>query len=278
MKYHPDRNPGNKEAEEKFKKINEAYEVLKDKEKRARYDQVGDSYNSWRQTGGTGNFNWSDWSSQGPRGGQVDIGDLGDIFGGGFSDFFYSIFGGMPRTGSAGRTSRGSNFGAVRQPAFEQPVTISLMEAYHGARRAFEIEGRKVEVKIPPGAHTGTKVRVQGVIPGQGSQNQDLFLIIEVSPDSTYERKGDDLHMEVPVDLYTAILGGQVSVSTPDGNVTLTIPPGTQPGQNFRLAGRGMPHLRAPQEHGDLFVRARVQTPRNLSPGQKELFEQLRRS
>lgn len=275
MKYHPDRNPGNKEAEEKFKEINEAYEVLSDKEKRARYDQLGDSYSRWQQAGGSpGGFNWSDWTTQGQRGNyqQVNVEDLEDLFGGGFSDFFSQIFGGMGQTQSRTRTRREP----ARPAAYEQPVTITLDEAFHGTQRILQLDGRRLEVKIPAGAQTGTKVRVAGAGPvGPNGQKGDIYLIIEVAPDSQYERKGNDLYTDVTVDLYTAVLGGQVNVPTPAGNVLLKIREGTQPGQTYRLAGRGMPYLKDPKTFGDLYARVRVQLPKNLTSEQRSLFEQL---
>jgi len=276
MKYHPDRNPGNKEAEEKFKQINEAYEVLGDEKKRAHYDQLGASYNQWQQaTGGKGNFNWNDWFMQGSGRGatQVNMEDLGDLFGGGgFSDFFNTIFGSY----AGGTRTRTRPAPAARPRTYEQPIRISLSEAYHGTTRTIQIENRRVEVKIPAGAKTGTRVRVAGVIPGNG-QSSDLYLNIEVEPDTRFERKGDDLYCDATVDLYTAVLGGQVNVSTLDGNVLLTIPAGTQPGQTFRLSGKGMPKLRSRNEFGDLYVRLKVQIPRNLTAAQRELFEKLKK-
>jgi curved DNA-binding protein len=282
MKYHPDRNPGDKVAEEKFKEINEANEVLSDPQKRARYDQLGESYFTWQQQGGRPNdFNWEDWFTQtqgAPRGGtRVEYGNFEDIFGsGGFSDFFSAIFGGM---GGRGAPGPGTQQRTARRPrALEQPVTISLQEAYQGTGRVIELEGRRLEVKIPAGAKDGTRVRVSGALPaGTTGPASDLYLVINVAPDERFERKGDDLQSETTIDLFTALLGGQVTVATPGGNVVLTIPPGTQPGQNFRLGGRGMPHLRDPLKHGDLFVRARVQLPRNLTSEQRALVEQLRK-
>lgn len=277
MKLHPDRNPGNKAAEEKFKEVNEAYEVLHDPEKRARYDQLGDSYHSWQQTGGSpGNFNWNEWFTQSP-GGRTSQVNVEDLFGGmgGFSDFFSSIFGGM-----AGGATRQQTMRRQRQPvAYEQPVQITLDEAYRGANRTLQVNGRRLEGKIPPGSKTGTKVRLAGMGPeGPDGQPSDIYLVIEVLPDPRFERKGNDLSSEVMVDLFTAVLGGQVRVPTLSSDVVLTIPPGTQPGQKIRLAGRGMPDLRNPQSHGDLYVIAKVQVPRNLSAKQRELFEQLRKS
>jgi len=269
MKYHPDRNQGDKAAEDTFKEINEAYEVLGDTEKRARYDQLGESYSRWQQSGGKpGSFNWDDWTRQsGGQGGyrQVNVEDLQDLFGGGgFSDFFSSIFGGMAGAQRQARTTR-------RPAAYEQPVSITFDEAYHGTQRMLQMDGRRIEVKIPAGAKTGTKVRVKGAGPGEA----DIYLVIEVSPDARFERKGDDIYLDVPVNLYTAVLGGQVNLTTPAGKVTLTIPAGTQPGQTFRLAGRGMPQLRETSKFGDLFARVKVQIPKNLSGEQRKLFEQL---
>jgi len=275
LKYHPDRNKGNKEAEEKFKDINEANEVLSDPQKRARYDQLGDSYSDWQSHGAdTGNFNWNDWASAGGRRGQgsqqVNMGDLNDLFGeGGFSDFFSTIFGGMPQS-SARRQTRTS----PRQ-SYQQAVEISLEEAYHGTTRMFQVEQRRIEVKIPVGATTGTKVRVKGGGPGG---NSDLYLILQVSPDKRYSLNGQDLTTDVKLDLYTAILGGTLKVTTLSGDVTLTIPAGTQPGQLFRLAGKGMPELRSPNTFGNLYVRVKVELPRHLTASQRDLFEKLRKN
>ena len=204
----------------------------------------------------------------------MEVGDLEDLFGGGFSDFFNMIFGGTPG-GARQATSRRT----VRRPAAaEQPVPISLQEAYHGTTRILQIENNRVEASIPPGARTGSKVKLTGVLPrGQQGQPGDLYLLITVAPDKDYERKGDDLYREASIDLYTAVLGGQVTVATPAGSVVLTIPAGTQPGQSFRLAGRGMPRLHKPKEYGDLYVRVKVNIPRSLTPKQRQSFEEIRK-
>jgi curved DNA-binding protein len=283
LKFHPDRNPGNKNAEEKFKEINEAYEVLSDKQKRARYDQLGDSYSTWQQRGGAeGNFNWGDWTSAPGGGTSFNMGDLNEIFsgGGGFSDFFQQIFGSMAgqtgtRTGTRGQARRVQQQQQQNLP-YQQEVQITLEEAFRGAERTVALDGRRLQMKIPAGAKTGTKVRMSGAGPaGPGGQPVDIFLVIDVLPDPRFERKGDDLHTEATVDLYTAVLGGEARVPTLDGTVVLTILPGTQPGQSFRLSGRGMPRLRVQNQRGDLFARIKVQLPKNLSSEQRKLFEQL---
>jgi curved DNA-binding protein len=282
LKYHPDRNPGNKQSEEKFKEINEAYEVLSDPEKRARYEQLGDSYNNWQQRGGPGNFNWNDWTSAPGGGTSWEVGDLNDLFGkGSFSDFFQAIFGGAPVGSAQGTRQRtrevpGQSTRQARALSYQQDVQISLEEAYRGAERQVNVDGRRLTMKIPAGARSGTKVRMAGAGPtGPDGKPTDLYLVIEVTPDARFERKGDDLTTEITTDLYTAVLGGETRVPTLEGNVLLTIPAGTQPGQSFRLSGRGMPHLRDPKSRGNLYARIKVQIPRNLSPEQRKLFEEL---
>jgi curved DNA-binding protein len=287
LKFHPDRNPNDKEAEDKFKEINEAYQVLSDPEKRARYDQLGDSFSQWQRRGGQpGGFNWEDWYTQapgqGPGGVRVEYGNLDDILGGGglgdFSEFFRRVFGGTPDVQSGFPGAEGGRRGAARRApqSFQQQVTISLYEAFQGTTRRLELDGRQVEVKIPPGSRTGTRVRVADAVPTrQDGQKGDLYLVIQVADDPRFERKGNDLHTEVTIDVYTAILGGEVTVPTLSGNIVLTIPPGTQPGKTFRISGRGMPHLRAPDKRGDLYIRVNVKIPRDLTPRQKELFEEI---
>jgi curved DNA-binding protein len=285
LKTHPDRNPGNKKSEDQFKDINEAYQVLSDAEKRSRYDQLGESYSQWQQGGApAGGFKWEDWFTTQPtsgRGGnvRVEMGGLEDILGGDFSEFFRSIFGGVPdmdvpssRRGSTRRNGR------AQIPSYQQEVTISLAEAYQGTTREMQIDGRRLEVKIPPGAKTGTKVRVSKSIPtGTPGQKGDLYLVISVADDPRFEVKGEDLHTEVPIDVYTAVLGGEITLQTLAGNVVLTIPAGIQPGQSIRLSGRGMPHLKTPSTKGDLYAHIKVKIPHDLSPRQKELFQELKR-
>ncbi|GAB4505562.1 MAG: DnaJ C-terminal domain-containing protein [Anaerolineales bacterium] len=264
MKYHPDRNPGDKQAEERFKEINEAYQVLNDPQKRAHYDRLGSAYSSWQQRGAPGGFDWGQWASGMPGGVRVEYGgNLDDLFGEGlFSEFFRTIFGGggLRGTGGAGQSA----------PAYQQPVEITLEEAYRGTTRQIRSDGKRVGVKIPPGVRTGSKVRAAGAGPG----GHDLYLVVEVQEDPRFERKGNDLYTTARVGAFTAMLGGEAEVETMSGKVKLTIPPGTQPEQVFRLAGRGMPHLKNPSTKGDLFVKLKVEIPRYLSSKQRELIEE----
>jgi curved DNA-binding protein len=207
------------------------------------------------------------------------VDNLDDLLGGGFSEFFRRIFGGMQDFGGSASGGARGRRAATRSPAYEQPVTISLTEAYQGTTRQIEIDSRRLEVKIPAGARNGLKIRVPASVDDSATgRKQDLHLVIQVANDPRFERKGDDLYTAVPVDLFSAVLGGEVTVPTLSGNVVLTIPAGTQPEQVFRLASRGMPHLKEPSKFGDLFVRIQVKIPRNLTERQKELFKQLARS
>ncbi len=270
--HHPDVNPGDKAAEERFKDINEAYEVLSDPEKRHKYDQLGSNWQQWQRMGrDPGRFDWSQWVSGAQPGGgrtRVEYRDLGDLFGGrDFSDFFQSIFGGMDAPQARPRRGRD----------FTQPVEITLEKAFQGTTRTLQKDGRRLEVKIPPGVRTGSKVRMAGEgSPGMsGGASGDLYLEVTVLPHSTFERQGDDLHCDIPVSLYTVVLGGEVKVPTLSGDVMLKIPPETQGGRTFRLQGKGMPNLRNPEKRGDLYASLKVQVPQKLNKREKELFHEL---
>jgi curved DNA-binding protein len=277
--YHPDVNPGDKAAEEQFKAINEANQVLSDPEQRKKYDALRAQYQSWQQSGGRPrDFNWQAWSAQPGEGvyeqyGTVD--DLHDIFGdeSPFSDFFTSIFGG----------ARGAQRGAQRTSRprrgrdLEVEAEVTLEEAFRGTTRALQIGDRRIEAKIPPGVYTGARVRLAGQgEPGRnGGSGGDLYLNIRVLPHATFERDGDDLFTEVPVDIYTAALGGEVRVPTLDGAVMLKVPPQTQSGRTLRLRGKGMPRLNDPNTHGDLYARVRLVLPAPLSERELQAFREL---
>lgn len=276
--YHPDVNPGNKEAEEKFKEINEAYQALSDEESRKKYDALRLQYQRYQQGGGRPqDFNWEAWSAAPGQGVRVQYAspeDLEDLFGtdSPFSDFFNSIFGGVRGQPRAARPSRGRDF--------EYEVEISLEEAYRGTTRLLQMDGKRIEAQIPAGVRTGSRVRLSGQgEAGRGNAPAgDLYLVIRVSPHHRFEREGDDLYTEIPVDIYTAVLGGEVRVPTLDREVLLKIPPRTQAGRSFRLRGKGMPHLGDPQSRGDLYARVRLVLPENMSERELEMFREIVRS
>ncbi len=252
-KLHPDRNPGDSTAEERFKEINEAYEVLGNAENRKRYDRFGSAGQGMP-------FDINDIFGAG--GVNVD-----DLFGqnGGFSDFFRTVFGDAAATGAYTNAQPLSR-------NVEQPIDITLEESYHGATRTLvDVEGERFTVKIPKGAKTGTKVR----LPGKGSQGGDLFLIITVIDHPVFKRNEHDLRTNVRVDLLTAVLGGEIRVETLKGPVNLKIAPGTQGGKSMRLRGRGMPKLRQPNQYGNLLARIHIDVPAKLSQEEQALYQQL---
>lgn len=300
-KHHPDVNPGDAAAEEKFKDINEAYEVLSDEEKRAKYDRFGAE---WQQFSGAGgrpqDFNWGAWGAGQPGAGQPSGGQYrtvspeefeqmfgrGASGGGGFSDFFETLFGAMggraaggARPGFGGSYTSGDDlFGSARpaqQLDQEHPIQVTLEEAFHGTTRTLQWEhGKRVEARIPRGVRTGSRVRLSGQGGSTDGRAGDLYLRVEVLPHTLYERDGDDLRMILPVDLFTALLGGKVSVPALDKSVNLTIPEGTRNGKTFRLAKLGMPKLRKPDERGDLYVTVAVELPSKLTDKEKEIVRE----
>lgn len=291
-KHHPDVNPGDKSAEAKFKEINEAYEVLGDPEKRRKYDELGANWRAYEQAGAAGGpQSWGGFGGgAGSAGGYrtVTEDELRDLFGGGdpFSDFFHTFFGGS--AGGAQEGARGRSGGRPRpRPGrdVEQELELGLEDVFHGTTRRLAIShnghARTVDVRIPPGVGEGSRVRIagEGEHGTAGAQAGDLYLRIRLTPHPTFERKGQDLYMRVPVPLTTAVLGGEAQVQTLGGkSLRLRIPPATQQGQVFRLKGHGMPGVNKPNETGDLYATTEVQLPRELTPEQRQQFEALAKS
>ncbi len=289
VKYHPDKNEGDKASEEKFKEISEAYEVLGDPEKRKKYDELGANWKHFQETGFDG---FGGFGGQGgrPGGGYYYTfeGDPSDLFGGGFSDFFEAFFGGGGFGGRSSRSSRrtgraggfGSPFGGgttgIPGNDLEGELHITLEEAYNGTSRIVKVGDEKIRVKIRPGAYDGLKLRVRGKGgKGHGGPSGDLYLTVRVEKHPVFERKGDDLYVELPVDMYTALLGGTVQVRTMSGPVNMKIPEGVKNGQLLRLRGKGMP-LYGKQGYGDLFARVKVVLPEKLTSEQKKLLKKMR--
>jgi len=291
-KHHPDVNPGDKSAEARFKQINEAYEVLSDKEKRQKYNQFGDQWqyaDQFAQAGYRQTPSWNFSQTGDSQRFHFEEADLGSLFG----DLF--------RSGTRSQRVR-----PRRGQDVDHPVEVTLEEAYHGTKRTIALQSEKpcsgcqgtgriqnmscsvcrgsgvisavkrLEVKIPPGVKEGSRVR----IPGKGKQSYaagasgDLYLVVSVKPHRRFERRGDDLYEELTIPLTVAVLGGEVQVPTLKGKLALKIPPETQNGRAFRLAGQGMPHLRD-SSHGDLVAKVSVILPTKLSEEEEKLFERL---
>jgi len=303
-KFHPDVNPSDKSAESKFKEINEAYEVLGDPEKRKKYDELGANWRAYEQAGagapgaGFDPSQFAGWNVHfggGQPGGQggyrtMTADEVQEMFGDAnpFSDFFQTFFGGADPSAGEGRRARagGGRGRSAGRPGrdVEHEIDLSLEDAYHGATRRLAVKhggtARNVDVRIPPGVGEGSRVRVPGEgEPGTGGlQAGDLYLRIHLARHPQFELKGKDLYVNVPVPLTTVVLGGEAEVKTLGGkSLRLKIPPATQNGQVFRLKGHGMPAVGKSDQHGDLYATVTVQLPKELSPEQRKLFEELQK-
>lgn len=245
FKYHPDQNPNNKAAEDKFKQISEAYEVLGDPENRQKYDRLGANWKQYERMG------------QNPYGGG---------FGGGMEDFFETFFGGGFR---ANQVRKGRDY--------EARIELNLEEAYHGINPRLKVGDKRISIKINPGIHDGQKLRIKGKgAPGvNGGPAGDLLILITVKPHLVFVRNDNDLLAKVKVDLYTALLGGKVAVDTIKGRMNVTIPAGTQPDQVLKMRGLGMPDYQKQGDLGNLLLTVKVELPSALSDQEKKLFNEL---
>lgn len=275
-KLHPDLNPNDKDAERKFKELNEANEVLSNPENRAKYDKYGEN---WKHGEQYEQAQQQQRQSQ-SQGGNYGAGFSGADFGGGedFSDFFQSMFGGD--SGGFGKSSRGSASGKFKGQDVQAELNLNLQDAAKTHQRTFDINGKKVRITIPAGVYDGQQIKLKGHgNPGfNGGPTGDLYITFNIAPDPNFERVGDDLKSKISIDLYTAVLGGDVKVETLEGSVNLKVKPETQSGTTVRLKGKGFPVYKKDGEFGDLFVTYDVKLPTNLTEKQKELFEQLKNS
>lgn len=273
-KYHPDKAKGNKAFEEKFKEINEANEVLSDPVKRKKYDQFGADWKHYEEAGAQpGGFDWSKYASGGggqarrPSTNESDAMFTDD----GVGDLFEMLFGQRsgPRQGRRNVAMKGDDL--------ETETTLSLEEAYHGTTRLIQLNGQTIKVTINPGVAENQMLRIAGKGgrgPG-GGQSGDLFLTIKIAQHPEYVRQGNDLHCDLPVDLYTSVLGGKTQLKTMKGNVTVNIPKGTPNGKELRLRGLGMPVYAKKNKFGNLHVKVEILLPEDLSEEETALFTKL---
>jgi len=275
--HHPDVNPGDNSAEEKFKVINEAYHAVSDPEQRKKYDALRVDYQQWQASGGRSqDFDQNRYAAQPGQGARVQYSsadDLQDLFGNDspFSDFFTSNFGGT----QGGRSGRPAS--PRRGQDLEQEIEITLEEVYQGTTRLLKIGDRKLEARIPPGVTNGSRIRLAGQgNPGRnGGKVGDIYLVIRVLPHPSFERKQDDLYTDLPVDIYTAVLGGEVPVTTLAGKILLKIPPRTQGERTFRMRGKGMPNQGNLKTKGDLYAQVKLVLPENLTDQELKVFSEL---
>lgn len=295
-KYHPDMNPGNKEAETRFKEVNEAYEVLSDAEKRKKYDQFGQY---WKQAGQT-------WPGGGGAGANVDFSGFDFSQYSNFDEFINELLGrmgststqtGPGRSGSRSysyRTSTGRSTGFDGYSGFdgfnttgaspgsaadrEATLTLTLSEAFHGVQKRLNLGTEEINVRIPPGAKKGSRIRVKGkgAVSPYNQQRGDLYLNIELQPHPFFQFEGDNLVCEVPIAPDEAVLGAKIEVPTPDGNVTVNVPPGIRSGQSLRLRGKGWPNPKSGR--GDQMVKISIVAPKEISAVEREYYEKIRSS
>lgn len=280
-KYHPDLNPDDKEANQMFQQINEANEVLTDPEKRKKYDEYGENWKHAEQFEQAKRQQGQQYSGGGNAYGGFNSGDFegfsgGNYSGGDFSDFFEQMFGGA--AGAANRAG-GRSQRQYKGQDYQAELKLSLRDAHTTHKQTLTVNGKQIRITIPAGIADGQVIRLsgQGAPGANGGPNGDLYITFNISEDPGFKRLGDDLYTSHTLDLYTAVLGGETTVTTFDGKVKLKIAPGTQNGTKVRLKGKGFPVYKKEGEHGSLYVTYSVQIPETLSDRQRELFEELRK-
>jgi curved DNA-binding protein len=261
-KHHPDLNPNNKEAHKKFQQLNEANEVLSDPEKRKKYDQYGKDWQHAEQ------FEQARQSQQQRHGNEKFSGDFSESE---FSDFFSSMFG---NTGDGGFRQRQTKF---RGEDYHAELQLNLTDVYKTHQQVLTVNNKSIRITIPAGVENGQRIKIKGHGgPGiNGGPNGDLYISFQIINNTKFRRDGNDLHTIVDLDLYTAVLGGEIILDTLDGKVKLKVKPETQNGSKIKLKGKGFPVYKKEGEFGDLVITFQIKTPTNLTDKQKELFEQL---
>ncbi len=265
VQFHPDKNPGNAEAERRFKEISEAYEVVGDAETRKKYDEMGENWKHYDEYAKQGR------SPQGSARAYGGASDFDEGFGGGgFSDFFNAFFGGGGFGGGASPFGEGGQRPG-RKPTTQASLPLTFEEAFHGVAKVVELHGEKIRLNIKAGATDGQKLKVGG----KGRDGGDLLILLKVGKPYAYDLQGLHLSKKVTIDLYSAVLGGKVSVDTLHGKISLPVPAGTQSGKKLRLKGKGYPDYSQQGHFGDLTLEIVVEIPKNLSQEQRDLFLKL---
>ena len=264
-KLHPDLNPNDQEAQKKFQQLNEANEVLSDPEKRKKYDQYGKDWQHAQQ------FEQARQSQQQGFNRETFTGDFNESE---FSDFFTSMFGSM---GNGRHRQRQTKF---RGEDYHAGLQLNLTEVYKTHQQVLTVNNKNIRITIPAGVWNGQQIKIKGHGgPGMhGGPNGDLYISFHIINNTKFRRDGNDLHTTVDLDLYTAVLGGEIVMDTLDGKVKLTIKPGTQNETKIKLKGKGFPAYKKENEFGDLVITFKIKIPTNLTDKQKELFEQLSKS
>ncbi|KAF2340749.1 DnaJ C-terminal domain-containing protein [Flavobacterium tistrianum] len=272
-KYHPDLNPNDKEAEKKFKEINEANEVLSNPENRKKYDKYGKDWKHADEFEKAG-YDPNQQQSRQQGGYQYSEGDFsgfggGDFSGSDFSDFFNSMYG-----QSAGRSRSQAKY---RGQDFNAELELDLKAAYTTHKQNLTVNGKNIRITIPAGVENGQIIKIpnHGGPGVNGGPNGDLYITFIISNNSDFKREGNNLYADAPIDLYTAILGGETYINTFDGKVKIKVPAETQPGTKVKLKGKGFPVYKKENQFGDLYITYTIKLPTKLSDKEKELFEEL---